>query len=139
MMQRSGDLDAYLDNVACARNSISTDPFDAIHYANSSVSCHILTLNQAFPGEGVVAPEAQCFGREGCPRIHLKGRNGMERQLLTTNEAARALSVGRSRIYQLINSGKLVSIKVGTSRRIPAGEITAYIERALVDTCDGVA
>lgn len=40
---------------------------------------------------------------------------GLER----VGDAARFLSVSRSLIYKLINSGVLPSVKIGNSRRIP--------------------
>lgn len=52
----------------------------------------------------------------------------MDKLLLTTAETARALSVGRNRVYELIYSGRLVSVKIGGSRRIPAWAVTAYVE-----------
>lgn len=43
----------------------------------------------------------------------------MEALLLTVNEAAAVLRVSRSTAYGLVRSGKLKSIEVGRSRRIP--------------------
>lgn len=49
--------------------------------------------------------------------------------LLTTEEAADELRIGRTRMYALIKSGEVVSVKVGGSRRVPRGELAAYIRR----------
>ena len=43
----------------------------------------------------------------------------MTRLLLTVPEAAEALAISRSKLYQLIASGAVDSILIGGSRRIP--------------------
>jgi excisionase family DNA binding protein len=48
----------------------------------------------------------------------------MDKLLLTPIEAARALGIGRSKLYQLIQSGRLESVLIGRSRRIPAHALT---------------
>ena len=52
----------------------------------------------------------------------------MDKLLLRPEEAAEALAVGRDRIYELIGSGRLRSVKLGRSRRIPATELEAFVE-----------
>lgn len=47
--------------------------------------------------------------------------------LLTVEEAARRLRLGRTLVYRLIASGELESVKVGRLRRIPADCLPAYI------------
>lgn len=47
--------------------------------------------------------------------------------LLTTEVAARHLSVGRTKIYALIRSGILPSIRVGGLRRIPLDALDALV------------
>ena len=42
----------------------------------------------------------------------------MERMLLTAEEAAESLKVGRCKVYDLIRTGELESIKIGRLRRI---------------------
>lgn len=49
--------------------------------------------------------------------------------LLTVEEAAGRLSIGRSRLYQLLNDGMLESLQLGRSRRIPAYALEAFVER----------
>ena len=53
----------------------------------------------------------------------------MEKLLLTPEEAARVLSIGRSKLYQLLAVGALDSIRIGGSRRIPADAVTRFVER----------
>jgi excisionase family DNA binding protein len=47
--------------------------------------------------------------------------------LLTVEEAARRLRIGRTLVYQLISSGKLESVKVGRLRRVPAECLPEYV------------
>jgi excisionase family DNA binding protein len=49
-------------------------------------------------------------------------------ELLTPTEAARRLSLGRTRLYQLIGSGEIASVRVGKLRRIPAKAVRAYVD-----------
>lgn len=55
--------------------------------------------------------------------------------LLTVEEAAQQLSVGRPKMYQLVMRGEVLSIKIGASRRIPATAVQEYVQR-LCDTAE---
>lgn len=48
--------------------------------------------------------------------------------LLTVVEAAKWLSVGRTSVYQLMDSGRLPYIRVLTQRRIDIADLKAYVE-----------
>ena len=52
----------------------------------------------------------------------------MERLLLTPEEAAEVLGVGRSRVYDLMRRRELVSVRIGKSRRVPVAAVRAYVE-----------
>jgi excisionase family DNA binding protein len=49
--------------------------------------------------------------------------------LVSVDEAAAMLSVGRTLIYDLLASGDLVSVKIGVARRIPVSALHDFIER----------
>lgn len=51
----------------------------------------------------------------------------MDKLLLTPEEAAERLSVGRSRVFELIGSGRLRSVRIGASRRIPADALVDFV------------
>jgi excisionase family DNA binding protein len=53
----------------------------------------------------------------------------IEKLLLSPEEAAEALGVGRSRVYDLIRTRQLVSVRIGKSRRVPVAAVYAYVER----------
>ena len=47
--------------------------------------------------------------------------------LLTPIEAATALGLGRTKLYELISSGALLSLRIGGARRIPITAIDAFV------------
>jgi excisionase family DNA binding protein len=47
--------------------------------------------------------------------------------LLTVEEAAKRLRLGRTLVYRLISSGELESVTVGRLRRIPAECLAEYV------------
>jgi excisionase family DNA binding protein len=58
----------------------------------------------------------------------------MDKLLLRPEEAAEVLSIGRSRLYELLGRGELASVRIGTSRRVPAQELVRYVERLCEET-----
>ena len=52
-----------------------------------------------------------------------------ERLLLTVNEAAVALGLGRSFVWGMVMRGDLPSVKLGRARRIPALALDEYVVR----------
>ncbi|MEV6313748.1 helix-turn-helix domain-containing protein [Streptomyces sp. NPDC051776] len=48
-------------------------------------------------------------------------------ELLTVKEVMARLKLGRSKVYDLIRSHRLVSIKIDGSRRIPADAVRDFI------------
>jgi excisionase family DNA binding protein len=57
--------------------------------------------------------------------------DGERRLLLTIEEAAERMGIGRSSMYRLVLSGAVESVKVGRLRRIPEECLRAHIERLL--------
>lgn len=51
----------------------------------------------------------------------------MPRLLLTVPEAAEALAISRSKLYELIASGALDSVRIDGSRRVPVAALNAYV------------
>ncbi|WLQ33613.1 helix-turn-helix domain-containing protein [Streptomyces castrisilvae] len=52
-------------------------------------------------------------------------------ELLTVPEVMARLKLGRSTVYDLIRSRRLVSITIGRSRRIPADAVRDFIVNAI--------
>lgn len=53
----------------------------------------------------------------------------MSAVLLTPEVAAERLACGRTKVYELIRSGDLESVKVGRLRRIPEDALDAYVAK----------
>jgi excisionase family DNA binding protein len=53
--------------------------------------------------------------------------------LLTVDEAATALSLGRTYLYRLLMSKEIVSVKVGRIRRVPVSALSDYVARRLAE------
>lgn len=49
--------------------------------------------------------------------------------LLTVEQCAKRLQLGRSHTYKFILSGELPSITLGKSRRVPVGALEGFIAR----------
>jgi excisionase family DNA binding protein len=49
--------------------------------------------------------------------------------LLTPEEAAKALRISRSKLYELLRSGTVESVRIDRLRRIPPQALHEYIER----------
>ena len=52
----------------------------------------------------------------------------MEKLLLTPEDAADLLSIGRSKLYELIGDGQLASVRIGASRRVPMSALVEFVE-----------
>lgn len=52
----------------------------------------------------------------------------MEKLLLTPSEAANVLSISRSKLYDLIGQGRLATVRIDTSRRVPAQALVEFIQ-----------
>lgn len=48
--------------------------------------------------------------------------------LLRPEEAAQLLSLGRTKVYELVRSGRLGSVKVGKRRLIPRKALEQFVE-----------
>lgn len=57
----------------------------------------------------------------------------MDKMLLTPTEAAQVLGVGRSKVYELIRSGALGSVRIDSCRRIPVDDLTSLVARLRAD------
>jgi excisionase family DNA binding protein len=51
--------------------------------------------------------------------------------LFTAEEAAELLGVGRTTIYNLFNTGELLSVKIGRSRRVPRTALEQYVAQRM--------
>jgi excisionase family DNA binding protein len=49
--------------------------------------------------------------------------------VLTIEQAAKRLGIGRTLMYALVTSGEVESVTIGRLRRVPADCITEYVNR----------
>lgn len=59
--------------------------------------------------------------------------------LYKVNEAAEALRLSRTQIYELIRSGRLVTVTQGRRRLVPASAIADYVALLLAEAGHGRA
>jgi len=52
---------------------------------------------------------------------------------MTVSEAAEALAISRSKLYELIASGAIASVRIDGSRRIPLAALEEYVSRLLAE------
>ena len=57
----------------------------------------------------------------------------MDRLLMTVPQAAEALAISRSKLYELLATGTVSSIRIDGSRRVPVTALQAYIAVLLSD------
>lgn len=59
----------------------------------------------------------------------LRGVMAADQLLLSPEEAARVLRIGRTTVYALMRSGELRPVHIGRSCRIPRAEVERYVHR----------
>ena len=66
-----------------------------------------------------------------------KGHASTPRVLLSVEEAAEQLSLSRTRLYALIKTGDIASVRVGRLRRVPADALLQFIARLVAEQSTG--
>ncbi|MDP9798754.1 excisionase family DNA binding protein [Catenuloplanes nepalensis] len=56
-----------------------------------------------------------------------------DRVVLTIEEAAQRLGIGRTTMYALVRSGEIRSVTIGRLRRVPVRCLTEYVNNLLAD------
>jgi excisionase family DNA binding protein len=57
----------------------------------------------------------------------------MDRLLLTPVEAAQALGIGRTKVYELIATGRLRSVRLDGCRRVTPDDLAAFVAQLSAD------
>lgn len=60
-------------------------------------------------------------------------RTPAQRVLLTVEEAAEYLRIGRTRMFALVRTGEIESVRIGRLRRVPVTAVSAYAARLIAD------
>jgi excisionase family DNA binding protein len=59
--------------------------------------------------------------------------SGLPVLLVCPEDAARALGIGRTKVYELIRRGELRSVRLDGLRRIPMAALVEYVKRLEAD------
>lgn len=59
--------------------------------------------------------------------------------LLTAEEAARLLGIGRTKMFKLIGGGDVESVTIGRHRRVPTEALKDYVQRLRTDRPEAAA
>jgi excisionase family DNA binding protein len=79
---------------------------------------------------GPTSRQADSAALAGPPHRSRQRHLSLEEQgrlLLTVDDAASVLQIGRTRVFGLISNGVLASVKIGRSRRIRRRDLEAYV------------
>lgn len=79
------------------------------------------------------APSTKLIALPSAPQASNSGEGDVTVLLLTVEEAARRLGVGRTTMFALITSGQVASVTIGRLRRIPAEALPAYVASLIAD------
>jgi excisionase family DNA binding protein len=62
--------------------------------------------------------------------------NANGKRLLTPEEVAEQLRVGRTKVYALFSSGKLRSVKIGRTRRVSQAAVDEFVQKSEAGEAD---
>lgn len=77
-----------------------------------------MSAQASFDFDGAPVPERAASGTQARSRL-----------LLKPDEAADVLGIGRSTLYELLAAGRIESVQIGRSRRIPMAALADYVEQ----------
>ena len=97
---------------------------------NASESTRVLmekTLAEAM--EVVSASRTTAWSRRnrGEVPVSVNQESSPTKLLLTVTEASQVLAISRSKLYELLNSGHLDSVRIGRSRRIRMKDVEDFV------------
>ena len=61
----------------------------------------------------------------------------MDKLLLRAEEVAELIGVGRTKVFELMRTGQLESVRIGACRRIPASAVFEYVQRLRAASDEG--
>lgn len=113
-------VDAYLSDVQCWRGGWCCND-----ETERDVNEHVLVegIARRESSSGINERSVESIIREDST---IQKNLPIEKLLLTVKEAGYVLSVSRSKVYELMNSGDLPSVYVGGSRRIRVSDAEAF-------------
>src|SRR5437867_10769005 len=79
----------------------------------------------------VTAPSRSRAAKASTGQESRRGRRPMDKLLVTVEEAADALGIGRSLMFELIGSGEVQSLKLGRRRLVPVTALRDWLATRL--------
>ncbi|TNE34537.1 MAG: DNA-binding protein [Alphaproteobacteria bacterium] len=64
----------------------------------------------------------------------MNGNQPVEPICVRSNDAARMIGVGRTKLYELISSGELETVKIGTATRVTTASLHELVTRTSMRT-----
>lgn len=68
-------------------------------------------------------------GKCEAPAIEGRKEDILEKLLLTVEETAEAIGIGRTKTFELIAAGIIESVRIGGARRVPTAAVADYVDR----------
>jgi len=68
------------------------------------------------------------------PTTHPASQDVDPRLLITVEEAARRLTIGRTMMFALVHDGYVESVRIGRLRRIPVDALAAFVDSTRLPT-----
>ncbi len=65
------------------------------------------------------------------PSLTASEATGVRKLLCTPAEAAAVLSISRTKVYELMGTGALAFVRIGTARRVPAAALREFVDTEL--------
>jgi len=59
----------------------------------------------------------------------MSGNQSVEPLCVRVNDAARMIGIGRTKLYELISSGELETVKIGKATRVTTASLYKLVER----------
>jgi len=64
----------------------------------------------------------------------MSGQQPVEPICVRINDAARMIGIGRTKLYELISSGELETVKIGKATRVTTASLRGLVDRQRVDS-----
>ena len=95
---------------------------DTRPHKNLKISCHTGEPQRTYSCKEAHRLRVALSSVDSAP----EKETAMDKILLTPIEAAAALGIGRSKLYELLQSGQLHSVHIGRCRRVPAEAVHSF-------------
>ena len=74
-------------------------------------------------------PSSGGIGTCEAPATEGRKEDILEKLLLTVEETAEVIGIGRTKTFELIAAGIIESVRIGGARRVPTAAVADYVDR----------